>query len=69
LTCRACGAAQEKKVKRAFGRLTDDPVRGEYRRERRTDYLKRVAQGIAWIIIFAAQLVFALLLIAYIKRD
>ena len=80
LTCRAGGAALEaapppqarakrKKFKRAFGRLTDDPVRGEYWRERRTDYVTRVAKGIAWIIISAAQLVFALLLIAHIKCD
>ncbi len=67
MTCRVCGAAQEKKVKRDSGRLTDDPVRGEYRRERSTDYVERVAKGAAWIIIFTAQLVFALLLIAYIK--
>ncbi len=68
LTCRACGAPLEgvprprrkaKKAKREFGRLIDDPVWGVYWRERRTDYVERVAKAIA-VIIVAGFLLFCL---------
>jgi hypothetical protein len=73
LTCRACGAPLEaipkargkrKKFKRAFGRLIDDPVWGVYWRERRTDYVERVAKAIAVVIVIGILLFFLALFIS-----
>jgi hypothetical protein len=74
LKCRACGAPLEvvppakppekaKKAKRDFGRLIDDPVWGEYWRERRTDYVEAAGKAIA--IIIAAALVFFCIVIQF----
>ena len=56
LTCSACGEPlegrrKEEKVKRASELLTKDPVWGVYWRERRTDFVERVAMAIALIIV------------------
>jgi hypothetical protein len=80
LKCRACGAQLEaapppkargkrKKIKRAFGRLIDDPVWGKYWRERRTDYVEAVGKAIAVIILIAALFVLALLYIGPFTCD